>query len=80
MIDQNGSLWICGDNWCGQLGNGVPGGKNAVNFVKVMDNIGSASCGGRFAAAIISNGRLWMWGGQFLRAIEQQWESKRNYG
>lgn len=37
MIDQNGSLWICGDNWCGQLGNGVPGGKNAVNFVKVMD-------------------------------------------
>ena len=33
-----------------------------MNFVKVMDNIVSASCGGRFAAAIKSNGSLWMWG------------------
>ena len=62
VIDQNGSLWICGDNWCGQLGNGVQGGKNAVNFVKVMDNVVSVSCSGRFVAAIKSDGSLWMWG------------------
>ena len=62
VIDQNGSLWICGDNWCGQLGNGVQGGKNAVNFVKVMDNVVSVSCSSRFVAAIKSDGSLWMWG------------------
>ena len=36
--------------------------KKAVNFVKVMDNVVSVSCSGRFVAAIKSDGSLWMWG------------------
>ena len=60
-IDQNGSLWMWGDNKYGQLGNGNIGG-NQATAVNVLNNVVSVSCGGSHTAAIKADGSLWMWG------------------
>lgn len=68
LIDANGSLWMWGENYFGQLGNdGGGNGQNAIGKyqtvpVKVLDNVVSVSCGYTHTAAIKSDGSLWMWG------------------
>lgn len=71
LIDTNGSLWMWGGNYEGQLGNGGGGngqdgiGKYQTVPVKVLDNVVSVSCGENHTAAIKSDGSLWMWGGNY---------------
>ncbi|RKJ76153.1 hypothetical protein D7X33_15355 [Butyricicoccus sp. 1XD8-22] len=69
VIDENGALWMWGDNSCGQLGIGSTESSNIP--VKVMDDVVSVSAGGygqgnmirtRTTAAIRSDGSLWTWG------------------
>ncbi len=69
MVDENGSLWMWGDNSYGQLGNG---GTTSTNVpVKIMDDVVSVSASeyvnGNLprtitSAAIKSDGSLWTWG------------------
>ena len=64
-IDENGSLWMWGDNADGQLGIGTADpfqGIIQTTPFKVLDNVVSVSCGGSHTAAIDKNSALWMWG------------------
>lgn len=60
VIDADGSLWTCGDNNYGQLGNGTTEDSNVL--VKIMEDVITVSCGGEHMAAIKSDGSLWTWG------------------
>jgi alpha-tubulin suppressor-like RCC1 family protein len=69
VIDENGSLWMWGDNRYGQLGNGGRGnvktewGESYQTIpIKVLDKVISISSGGTNSAAIKADGSLWMWG------------------
>lgn len=71
LIDINGSLWLWGVNYDGQLGNGGAGngedgiGKYQTVPVKVLDNVISVSSGENHTAAIKTDGSLWTWGGNY---------------
>lgn len=60
VIDENGSLWMWGNNEFGQLGTGTM--ENSTVPVKVLDNVVTVSCSGTYTAAIKADGSLWMWG------------------
>lgn len=73
ILKTDGSLWLLGDNCCGQIGNDYAGDETYEdNFhriypkqtvpVKIMDDVISVSCGGDFTAAIKEDGSLWTWG------------------
>ncbi|WP_300564983.1 T9SS type A sorting domain-containing protein [Flavobacterium sp.] len=68
-LKTNGTLWACGDNTYGQLGNGLSGNNTLVNpRVFVLTQIGTAndwqkiSLGNTHNLAIKTNGTLWVWG------------------
>lgn len=75
LIDANGSLWMWGVNYTGQLGNGgVGNGQDGVGAyqtvpVKVLDNVISVSCGSDHTAAVKTDGSLWMWGNNYEGAL-----------
>ncbi len=61
FIKSDGSLWVYGDNDCGQLGDG-----STVSYssypVKVMDDVAEVSVGFSNIAAVKTDGSVWMWG------------------
>ena len=59
-IDENGSLWMWGQNNRGQLGNDTE--KASGTPVKVMDQVRFVSCGRWSTAAICADDSLWIWG------------------
>ncbi len=72
-ITTNGSLYMWGDNYYGQLGNGGSGGslgqfdKGIDNNkpMKIMDNVISVSLGYYHSAAITADGDLYVWGANY---------------
>ena len=59
-ITTDGSLWIWGNNICGQLGDGTTANRNRP--FKIMDNVRAVSCGSDFTAVIKDDNSLWIWG------------------
>lgn len=78
-VDQNGTLWMWGDNAKGQLGTKLQSNSYqdasgwAASFqtvpVSVLDNVVSVSCGKEHTAAVKSDGSLWVWGNDCLGQI-----------
>lgn len=71
VLQEDGSLWIWGDNGDGQIGNGRTGNDALEGFpnhplqtgpVKVMEDVASVSCGLSYTAALKTDGTLWTWG------------------
>ena len=60
-IKTDGSLWMWGNNFSGQIGNGEYRTEQKTP-VKVMDDVASVSCFDNRTAAVKTNGELWMWG------------------
>ena len=61
VIKADGSLWLCGRNNAGQLGNGTR--TNSKSPFKLMDGVKAVSLGSYNSAAIKTDGSLWTWGG-----------------
>ena len=62
-ITEDGSLYMWGDNYVGQLGNGTY--ENSSIPIKVMDNVKSVSLRQWHSAAITEDGSLYMWGSNY---------------
>ena len=60
-ITKDGSLYMWGYNYYGQLGDGTT--TDRYTPVKIMDNVASVSLGGNHSAAITKDSNLYMWGG-----------------
>ena len=65
IVKADGSLWMCGSNFYGELGIGTSsasGDYDRSSPVKVMDGVKAVCCGDSFTAAIKTDGSLWTWG------------------
>ncbi len=62
-IDDNGSLYMWGYNYSGQLGNGTT--TRSLTPIKIMDNVKSVSLGESHSAAITKDGSLYVWGSNY---------------
>jgi alpha-tubulin suppressor-like RCC1 family protein len=67
-IKTDGTLWVWGNQFQGELGINVGGAGNQGRGTPVTTFVGgttwkSVSCGNQFTAAIKTDGSLWTWGG-----------------
>lgn len=70
IIKTDGSLWMCGGNQHGTLGNGESGQEsNQLTPIKVMDDVTAVSASNNMTAAIRSDGTLWTWGNNASGAL-----------
>lgn len=58
IIKTDGTLWACGDNRYGQLGNSSSGDSVAIP-IKVMANVAAVSAGNGFTMFLKNDGTLW---------------------
>ena len=59
-IDNNGNLYMWGDNLFGKLGTGST--NDSSTPIKIMDNVKEVSLGSTCSSAITKDGSLYMWG------------------
>lgn len=61
IVKTDGTLWACGSNDSGQLGNGMMGDGVYLTPIYVMDDVVSV-CAGCSSFAVKSDHSLWAWG------------------
>ena len=66
-LKSDGTLWIWGWNFYGELGDGTATQRSKP--VKVMSGVKFVSCGGDNTAAVKSDGTLWVWGRNLKEAL-----------
>ena len=62
QIRRDGTVWACGGNEYGQLGDGT--NTSRIEFVQVdnLKNIVAVSAGHHYGVALMNNGTVWAWG------------------
>jgi alpha-tubulin suppressor-like RCC1 family protein len=70
-IKTDGTLWLWGDNFFGQLGDGsfFNHRSSPVQTVSGGTNWKQVSCGERYTAAIKTDGTLWLWGRNYFATL-----------
>lgn len=65
ILKANGTVWACGDNYYGQLGNGQ-NGSGAEQHVPVqvaeLNSVVAIAAGAQHSLALKADGTLWAWG------------------
>jgi len=61
-LKSNRTLWSCGRNASGQLGNGTTTNTNLFAQVGTATNWAKVRCGRQHTIALDTNGTLWAWG------------------
>ncbi len=77
VIKSDGSLWMWGDNYFGQLGDGTQ--TNRRSPVKIMENVAAVSLGHQHSAAIKTDRSLWMWGHNYRGPLGDGTEDSKSY-
>lgn len=63
VIKNDGSLWMCGSNYYGEIGVSDYKDETSVKqLVKVMDDVADVACGENHTLAVKKDGTLWAWG------------------
>ena len=57
-----GTIYACGDNWNGQLGDGSTAEQNTPVYVNGLTNVISIAGGYLHSVALKSDGTVWAWG------------------
>lgn len=60
LLDNSGKLLVCGENDCGQLGNGTT--DNLGEFTEIADGVTAIGAARKSSYALKSDGTLWSWG------------------
>lgn len=67
IVKKDGTLWACGDNWRGCLGDGTKTDRNVP--VKIMDEVAFVSSGSWESKIIKTDGTLWAIGHNYYGSI-----------
>lgn len=63
ILKNDGTVWSCGYNYCGQLGNGEKGTTTNASLYKIpIENVDTIAAAFQISAAIKKDGTLWTWG------------------
>ncbi len=62
VIKEDGSLWMWGSDYYGQIGDGMWSAEDRLTPVKVLDNVKAMGFSYSYSAALKEDGSLWMWG------------------
>lgn len=68
-LKADGTLWACGNNFSGQLGNGTTFGKNIPTQVGSDSDWQTVMAGKLHTVALKKDGTLWAWGKNTLGAL-----------
>lgn len=77
MLKNDGTLWICGKNDCGQIGDGTAEDKK--DFVKVSEDVLSFSCGEMHTAIVKRDGSLLVCGYNSSGQLGTGEQNKKSY-
>jgi alpha-tubulin suppressor-like RCC1 family protein len=61
-LEDNGSVWVWGDNSSGQLGDGTSVFKNVPTKLESISDVVSIVTGGSHSVALKKDGSVWAWG------------------
>ncbi len=62
FIRNDNTLWVCGDNTHGQIGNSTTDRVSLSSPVKIMDDVLTIAAGYNTSYAVKTDGSLWSWG------------------